>query len=103
MWLSPDGFVFPGFKSSIESNLHPRMPDEARVEELQEVTEYYMSQENRSILGDLKEDDCVSMWNSILWSTAQANYLGIHLNLQLVYIRDQLTQALLCLVMQTVL
>ncbi|XP_052534435.1 uncharacterized protein CFAP92 isoform X5 [Tympanuchus pallidicinctus] len=36
MWLSPDGFVFPGFKSSIESNLHPQMPDEARVEELQE-------------------------------------------------------------------
>uniref|UniRef100_A0A8B9YXN2 Cilia and flagella associated protein 92 (putative) n=1 Tax=Buteo japonicus TaxID=224669 RepID=A0A8B9YXN2_9AVES len=28
MWLSPDGFVFPGFKSSIESNLHPQMPDE---------------------------------------------------------------------------
>ncbi|XP_014816864.1 PREDICTED: uncharacterized protein LOC106899509 [Calidris pugnax] len=36
MWLSPDGFVFPGFKSSFESNLHPRMPDEARVEELRE-------------------------------------------------------------------
>ncbi|KAM6061746.1 uncharacterized protein CFAP92 [Chlamydotis macqueenii] len=36
MWLSPDGFVFPGFKSSIESNLHPRMPDEARLEELSE-------------------------------------------------------------------
>ncbi|KFZ47538.1 Uncharacterized protein FLJ43738, partial [Antrostomus carolinensis] len=36
MWLSPDGFVFPGFKSSIESNLHPRMPDEARREELRE-------------------------------------------------------------------
>ncbi|KAF1455060.1 hypothetical protein FQV21_0002658, partial [Spheniscus demersus] len=36
MWLSPDGFVFPGFKSSIESNLHPRMPDEARLEELNE-------------------------------------------------------------------
>uniref|UniRef100_A0A8C3B8B8 Cilia and flagella associated protein 92 (putative) n=1 Tax=Cairina moschata TaxID=8855 RepID=A0A8C3B8B8_CAIMO len=34
MWLSPHGFVFPGFKSSIESNLHPRMPDEARLEEL---------------------------------------------------------------------
>uniref|UniRef100_A0A8C3K516 Cilia and flagella associated protein 92 (putative) n=1 Tax=Calidris pygmaea TaxID=425635 RepID=A0A8C3K516_9CHAR len=28
MWLSPDGFVFPGFKSSFESNLHPRMPEE---------------------------------------------------------------------------
>ncbi|OXB71499.1 UNVERIFIED_CONTAM: hypothetical protein H355_004920 [Colinus virginianus] len=38
MWLSPDGFVVPGFKSSIESNLHPWMPDEARVEELREVT-----------------------------------------------------------------
>ncbi|XP_021265324.1 uncharacterized protein KIAA1257 homolog [Numida meleagris] len=36
MWLSPDGFVFLGFKSSIESNLHPRMPAEARVEELRE-------------------------------------------------------------------
>ncbi|KAF1656362.1 hypothetical protein FQA23_0012809, partial [Aptenodytes patagonicus] len=35
-WLSPDGFVFPGFKSSIESNLHPQMPDEARLEELSE-------------------------------------------------------------------
>ncbi|XP_049682604.1 uncharacterized protein CFAP92 isoform X9 [Accipiter gentilis] len=36
MWLSPYGFVFPGFKSSIESNLHPQMPDEARLEELSE-------------------------------------------------------------------
>ncbi|KAM9654866.1 uncharacterized protein CFAP92 isoform 5-T8 [Morphnus guianensis] len=36
MWLSPDGFVFPGFKSSIESNLHPQMPDKARLEELSE-------------------------------------------------------------------
>ncbi|XP_010292267.1 PREDICTED: uncharacterized protein FLJ43738 [Phaethon lepturus] len=36
MWLSPDGFVFPGFKSSIESNLHPHMPDKARLEELSE-------------------------------------------------------------------
>ncbi|XP_069722228.1 uncharacterized protein CFAP92 [Phaenicophaeus curvirostris] len=36
MWLSPDGFVFPGFKSRMESNLHPWMPDEARVEELSE-------------------------------------------------------------------
>ncbi|KFO80664.1 Uncharacterized protein FLJ43738, partial [Cuculus canorus] len=36
MWLSPNGFVFPGFKSSMESNLHPQVPDEARVEELSE-------------------------------------------------------------------
>uniref|UniRef100_A0A8C9FUQ1 Cilia and flagella associated protein 92 (putative) n=1 Tax=Pavo cristatus TaxID=9049 RepID=A0A8C9FUQ1_PAVCR len=39
-WLSPDGFVFSGFKSSAESNLHPRMPDEARVEELRENALY---------------------------------------------------------------
>ncbi|KFO14644.1 Uncharacterized protein FLJ43738, partial [Balearica regulorum gibbericeps] len=36
MWLSPDGFVFPRFKSSIESNLHPLRPDKARLEELSE-------------------------------------------------------------------
>ncbi|XP_067400507.1 uncharacterized protein CFAP92 [Emydura macquarii macquarii] len=36
MWVSPNGFVFPGFKSCIESNLHPRMPDEARLKELTE-------------------------------------------------------------------
>ncbi|XP_025922184.1 uncharacterized protein KIAA1257 homolog [Apteryx rowi] len=36
MWLSLDGFVFPGYKSSIESNLHPQMPDEARLKELSE-------------------------------------------------------------------
>lgn len=35
-WLSPDGFVFLGYKSSIESNRHPLMPHEARVEELRE-------------------------------------------------------------------
>lgn len=32
-----------------------------------------MIQENRSILGDLKEDDCFSIWNSVLWGTAQAS------------------------------
>ncbi|CAM4586061.1 unnamed protein product [Lepidochelys olivacea] len=36
MWVSPSGFVYPGFKSCIESNLHPRMPDEARLKELTE-------------------------------------------------------------------
>ncbi|XP_062441899.1 uncharacterized protein CFAP92 [Rhea pennata] len=36
MWLSPEGFVFPGYRSSIESNLHPQMPDEARLKELSE-------------------------------------------------------------------
>ncbi|XP_074862004.1 uncharacterized protein CFAP92 [Carettochelys insculpta] len=34
LWISQHGFVCPGFKSCIESNLHPRMPDEARLKEL---------------------------------------------------------------------
>ncbi|KAI4875080.1 hypothetical protein NFI96_033378, partial [Prochilodus magdalenae] len=33
-WRTYDGFIYPGFKSSIESNRHPKQPDEARVEEL---------------------------------------------------------------------
>ncbi|XP_035244766.1 uncharacterized protein cfap92 isoform X1 [Anguilla anguilla] len=33
-WRTHDGFRFPGFKSSVKSNEHPRQPDEARVEEL---------------------------------------------------------------------
>uniref|UniRef100_A0A452HNF2 DUF4550 domain-containing protein n=1 Tax=Gopherus agassizii TaxID=38772 RepID=A0A452HNF2_9SAUR len=36
LWVSPRGFVCPGFKSYIESNLHPRMPDETRLKELTE-------------------------------------------------------------------
>ncbi|KAM4653845.1 uncharacterized protein FLJ43738-like [Amazona ochrocephala] len=56
MWQSPHGFVFPGYKSSIESNLHPQMPHEARQEELKEVTANLTgpSKVNSSILGDLK-------------------------------------------------
>ena len=38
LWLSSEGFVYPGFKSSFEANMHPRMPDEARLMELKEVT-----------------------------------------------------------------
>ncbi|XP_036416048.1 uncharacterized protein FLJ43738 [Colossoma macropomum] len=33
-WRTYDGFIYPGFKSSIESNRHPKRPDEARLEEL---------------------------------------------------------------------
>ncbi|XP_030314483.1 uncharacterized protein KIAA1257 homolog [Calypte anna] len=36
MWMSPDGFVLPGCKSSIESSLHPLLCDGARGKELQE-------------------------------------------------------------------
>lgn len=38
-WMTPKGFVYPGFKSSIESNIHPYKPDETRMIELREVTE----------------------------------------------------------------
>ncbi|KAJ8360848.1 hypothetical protein SKAU_G00173730 [Synaphobranchus kaupii] len=33
-WHTHDGFRFPGFKSSVQSNEHPLQPIEARVEEL---------------------------------------------------------------------
>lgn len=37
-WLTSQGFVFPGFKSSFESNMPSCMPDDARLEELREVS-----------------------------------------------------------------
>ncbi|XP_036387660.1 uncharacterized protein FLJ43738 [Megalops cyprinoides] len=40
-WRTYDGFRFPGFKSSIESNEHPCQPDQARVEELRKDFERY--------------------------------------------------------------
>ncbi|XP_075177362.1 uncharacterized protein CFAP92 isoform X1 [Anomaloglossus baeobatrachus] len=33
-WMTPSGFIYPGFRSSIESNLHPKKPDDARSQEL---------------------------------------------------------------------
>ncbi|XP_055771497.1 uncharacterized protein LOC129847939 [Salvelinus fontinalis] len=33
-WRTPDGFLYPGFRSSTEANEHPRHPDEARSDEL---------------------------------------------------------------------
>ncbi|XP_069795917.1 uncharacterized protein cfap92 isoform X3 [Narcine bancroftii] len=33
-WLTSDGFRFPGFKSSLEANEHPKKPDQARIDEL---------------------------------------------------------------------
>ncbi|XP_062843232.1 uncharacterized protein cfap92 isoform X2 [Trichomycterus rosablanca] len=33
-WRTRDGFIYSGFKSSTESNQHPKQPDEARVMEL---------------------------------------------------------------------
>ncbi|XP_071611554.1 uncharacterized protein CFAP92 isoform X2 [Heliangelus exortis] len=36
MWMSPDGFVLPGCKSSIESSLPPLLPAGTRGKELQE-------------------------------------------------------------------
>ncbi|KAK6320750.1 hypothetical protein J4Q44_G00077260 [Coregonus suidteri] len=36
-WRTRDGFLYPGFRSSIEANEHPRHPDEARRDELRKV------------------------------------------------------------------
>ncbi|XP_036840276.1 uncharacterized protein cfap92 [Oncorhynchus mykiss] len=33
-WRTHDGFLYPGFRSSIEANEHPKHPDEARRDEL---------------------------------------------------------------------
>lgn len=37
-WRTSQGFAFPGFKSSFESNMPRLMVDEARLAELREVT-----------------------------------------------------------------
>ncbi|KAG8556830.1 hypothetical protein GDO81_018220 [Engystomops pustulosus] len=36
-WMTPSGFLYPGFRSSIESNMHPKKPDDARILELTKV------------------------------------------------------------------
>ncbi|XP_056380188.1 uncharacterized protein CFAP92 isoform X2 [Hyla sarda] len=33
-WMTPSSFLYPGFRSSIESNKHPKKPDDARILEL---------------------------------------------------------------------
>nr|XP_056703064.1 uncharacterized protein CFAP92 [Euleptes europaea] len=54
-WLTSEGFVFPGFKSSFESNMHCHMPDEARLEELTEKWEENIL--HRSILKPVLDRD----------------------------------------------
>ncbi|XP_034962164.2 uncharacterized protein CFAP92 isoform X3 [Zootoca vivipara] len=49
MWLSPGGFVYPGYKSSLESNRHPRRPDEARVMELRETWQEHLKASDMTI------------------------------------------------------
>ncbi|XP_044157495.1 uncharacterized protein KIAA1257 homolog [Bufo gargarizans] len=36
-WMTSNGFLYPGFRSSIESNKHPKNPDDARILELTKV------------------------------------------------------------------
>ncbi|XP_048347727.1 uncharacterized protein CFAP92 isoform X2 [Sphaerodactylus townsendi] len=54
-WRTPQGFVFPGFKSSFESNMHHHMPDQARLEELMEKWEENIL--HRSILKPVLDRD----------------------------------------------
>lgn len=37
LWRTENGFIFPGKKTSLVSNIHPRKPDSARVDELRKV------------------------------------------------------------------
>lgn len=37
LWRTENGFTFPGKKTSLVSNIHPRKPDSARVDELRKV------------------------------------------------------------------
>lgn len=37
LWRTDKGFIFPGKKTSLVSNIHPKKPDSARVDELQKV------------------------------------------------------------------
>ncbi|XP_063796660.1 uncharacterized protein CFAP92 isoform X2 [Pseudophryne corroboree] len=36
-WMAPNGFLYPGFKSSIDANKHPQKPDDSRILELTKV------------------------------------------------------------------
>lgn len=36
-WKTENGFIYPGFKSMQESNVHPQRPDTARRDSLQQV------------------------------------------------------------------
>ena len=38
-WRTTNGFVYPGKKTSLESNIHQKKPDSARVDELRKVSE----------------------------------------------------------------
>ncbi|XP_072328653.1 uncharacterized protein cfap92 isoform X2 [Scyliorhinus torazame] len=36
-WLTSDGFRYPGFKSSLDANEHPKKPDDARIHDLRKA------------------------------------------------------------------
>lgn len=40
-WKTPTGWIFPGKKTSLESNNHPKRPDPARIDEVRTVKHVY--------------------------------------------------------------
>lgn len=37
-WQTADGFVYPGVDTAMKSNVHPKKPDPARIDELRDVS-----------------------------------------------------------------
>lgn len=40
-WKTEEGWIYPGMKSTLEANEHPKHPHPARVDELREVQNLY--------------------------------------------------------------
>ena len=39
-WKTEEGWIYPGMKTTLEANVHPKKPHVAKLDELQEVIIY---------------------------------------------------------------
>jgi hypothetical protein len=42
MWRSKEGWIYPDVKTTMQSNQHPKKPDEATIENLYEVSLFFL-------------------------------------------------------------